>query len=43
MKHEIAKKGGLVELLWDGNLKRNKVREMSISIKLNHLVSHLSG
>ena len=25
VKHEIAKKGGLVELLWDGNLKRNKV------------------
>ena len=24
VKHEIAKKGGLVELLWDGNLKRNK-------------------
>ena len=45
VKHEIAKKGGLVELLWDGNLKRNKVREreMSISFKLNHLVSHLSG
>lgn len=26
VKHEIAKKGGLVELLWDGNLKRNKVK-----------------
>ena len=25
VKHEIAKKGGLVELLWDGNLKRSKV------------------
>ena len=43
VKHEIAKKGGLVELLWDGNLKRNKVREMSISIKLNHLVPHLTS
>ena len=27
VKHEIAKKGGLVELLWDGNLKRNKVKK----------------
>ena len=34
VKHEIAKKGGLVELLWDGNLKRNKVR-MSIDATLN--------
>ena len=33
VKHEIAKKGGLVELLWDGNLKRNKVR-MLIDAKL---------
>ena len=34
VKHEIAKKGGLVELLWDGNLKRNKVR-MLIDATLN--------
>ena len=34
VKHEIAKKGGLVELLWDGNLKRNKVR-MLIDAILN--------
>ena len=33
VKHEIAKKGGLVELLWDGNLKRNKVR-MLITMQL---------
>merc|ERR1711892_1067960 len=26
VKHEIAKKGGLVDLLWDGNLKRNQVK-----------------
>ena len=35
VKHEIAKKGGLVELLWDGNLKRNKVR-MLITMQLQH-------
>jgi len=26
VKHEIASKGGLVDLLWDGNLKRNQVK-----------------
>ena len=33
VKHEIAKKGGLVELLWDGNLKRNKVNLFLILVK----------
>ena len=35
VKHEIAKKGGLVELLWDGNLKRNKVNLALIPVKRN--------
>jgi len=26
VKNEIAKKGGLVDLMWDGNLKRNQVK-----------------
>jgi len=26
VKHQIAKKGGLVDLLWDGNLKRQRVK-----------------
>jgi len=26
VKQEIARKGGLVDLLWDGNLKRNQVK-----------------
>ena len=27
MKREIAKKGGLVDLVWDGNLKRTGVKK----------------
>ena len=27
MKREIALKGGLVDLVWDGNLKRSAVKE----------------
>ena len=33
VKHEIAKKGGLVELLWDGNLKRSKVGFLGEPVK----------
>ena len=47
VKHEIAKKGGLVELLWDGNLKRNKVnpsqRDVNTSIKLNNTMSQVKS
>ena len=34
VKQEIARKGGLVDLLWDGNLKRNKVIFILNGIKL---------
>ena len=39
MKHEIAKKGGLVELLWDGNLKRNKVIPSQRDVNINQAKS----
>ena len=34
VKHEIAKKGGLVELLWDGNLKRSKVGFLTCNLAM---------
>lgn len=48
MKKAIALKGGLVDLVWDGNLKRQQVQELELEemlfgIKRQVLGSQLGG